>query len=466
MRLVFILFVSIILACANAAAADKTAVPGDFAYGMQIQVDGGGALYEISLPLEFYRGVTRSDLADAGVFNGQDEAVPYTLRHLVAETAAPPAPVSLPIFPVLADPAKSADSLSLQIRRDANGNLVSLNTTGMTTEDRKIAAYLLDASSLGVPMDAIELHWREAPEGFVGKITVDYSNDLEHWNPLASNATVASLKYSDHILLQRKIRFPATKARYLRISWPEKQAELKLTGVTANPVEKGTEQPREWVSLDAALKRERPAGEYYFDSRGFLPVDRIKVDLPQKNTLVSASIFSRPDEKSEWRPEGTALVYNLQVEESEIVSPPIIPASSMEHDRYWMLRIESAGGGLGHGLPKLELGWRPRKLLFVARGGGPFRLAYGSARFEFSTPQVDKMLLQLAKEHNGRTLIKPAAVGPRMILGGESMLQPPPTPLPWMRWALWLVLVLGVVFIAWMSLRLYKQMQGGDPGGG
>ena len=56
----------------------------DFAYGMPIEADGEAALYEIEIPAAVYRTVTRSDLGDIRVFNGQGEVVPHALKQSAA----------------------------------------------------------------------------------------------------------------------------------------------------------------------------------------------------------------------------------------------------------------------------------------------------------------------------------------------------------------------------------------------
>ena len=48
----------------------------DYAYGIPIHADVQAALQEIEIPAAVYRGVTRSDLGDIQVFNGQGDVVP------------------------------------------------------------------------------------------------------------------------------------------------------------------------------------------------------------------------------------------------------------------------------------------------------------------------------------------------------------------------------------------------------
>jgi hypothetical protein len=86
-------------------------------------------------------------------------------------------------------------------------------------------------------------------------------------------------------------------------------------------------------------------------------------------------------------------------------------------------------------------------------------LAYGSARLD-EKERADSVPNALAQvmatdEH---LLLNEAAVQPKTVLGGPDMLTPVPPALPWRKWLLWGVLVVGVGFIARMALSLVKAM--------
>ncbi|HEX2933303.1 MAG TPA: DUF3999 family protein, partial [Candidatus Binatia bacterium] len=86
-----IVFIFMIMPSLAVAAADR---PDDFAYGMTIHADGQEALYEIDIPPAVYRGVSRSDLGDIRIFNGQGEVVPHALKPRTATSVERGAAVS------------------------------------------------------------------------------------------------------------------------------------------------------------------------------------------------------------------------------------------------------------------------------------------------------------------------------------------------------------------------------------
>ena len=151
-------------------------------------------------------------------------------------------------------------------------------------------------------------------------------------------------------------------------------------------------------------------------------------------------------------------MYDLQYGDSTLKNPDI-HQSVLSH-RYWRVTILN-GEGKFTGDPVLKLGWIPEELLFVATGESPFTLAYGSARVGPVMAPLTQLLSESTIKQQGH-LVKPARLGATIDFGDDSRLQPPKPPVDWKRYLLWAVLVLGVAALAFMALRLYKQMEEQD----
>lgn len=186
------------------------------------------------------------------------------------------------------------------------------------------------------------------------------------------------------------------------------------------------------------------------------PVNKVRFRFTGKNTLVKASIFSRTDDGAPWRYRQGGIFYNLEIDKSSLVQDTLSvgPVS----DRFWRVKIFDASAD-SNSIPVFELGWTPQELLFLARGEGPFVLAYGSARLSENAPSGSfPALLSNVMEEGGGSLLKTATPGERIELGGAGQLVPEPPPLPWKKWLLWGMLVIGVVIIAWMAISLGRGM--------
>jgi hypothetical protein len=452
-QMVFILSLFSLCLIPLPAPASSHPTPQDFAVGMRLTLSGKDALHELPLPVEAYRGAIRPDLGDIVVFNGNGEPVPFAL--IPAETVTTPAETRpLPIFPLKTRTGEGGALLNLRVDTNASGAIINLTTGPATTKEPAPSAYILDASRVERPVTAIDLSWSEASDNYLGTVEVAASDDLEHWTPHARGA-VARLRTGGETVERRLIEFPVVKAKYYRLTLQQETNMPLLTGATSRLAPTSVLPERLRLSIHPmALKKQ--GNDYLFDTRAHLPIDRLSLIFPEVNTFVRVTFSSRPDDKSPWQVRQRGLIYRLAQGETELSTPPLeIPAII---DRYWLVHVEEKGGGLGSGAPQMEIGWLPQRLVFVARGPEPFRLAYGSAREGLCNLRDDALLTTLQERRQGRIRPAPASAGHPQTLGGNAALRPVIAPATWKRWLLWGLLILGVGMLAWMAVRVYREM--------
>jgi len=436
-------------------ASAREMEPHDFAYGVPLATTGRDALCEFPLPAQVYRDVTRRDLGDICVFNGRGEVVPFSLDQVSQPHPAPPEFRNLPLFPLAEVTGKKEDGVTLQVRRSPEGSLIRIETADGETAGRDIPSYLLDASSLKRPVASLELEWEPRPEGTVGRIRVEGSDDLENWSVLVPEAPVIGLRYGDHTLERRAVEMGGAGRKYYRLSSSGAGEMPRLSAVKARLALPDLEHPRQWSKVSAS-PRTGEAGGYLFELPGHMPVDRVRIRLPQENTLVSVTFFSRATERDTWKADGSALAYRLRIRGEEVTGPDIVLNPST--DRYRLMRVERSGGGLGSGTPVIEFGWVPGRLLFVARGAGPFLLAYASARHGQCARSGDDLFTRFADQRGGHYQAEVAVTGTPIMLGGKAALRRPLVPADPKTAILWSVLLLGVAVLAWMAFRLHGQL--------
>jgi len=429
----------------------------DFAYGMTLEVDGDGALYSLPLPETVYRDTTRKDLGDIRIFNGYGEVVPHLLQPGKSAGESKRQSLALNYFPLYRERPWGQEVKHIRIADDGKGTIIDIDRSDIAGEQppRVVDHYLIDASGVEQTVRKLTLAWDRVSEGFLVSVRVEYSNDLVHWQHLISAATLADLNYQGYRLHQQEITLPRQAARYYRISWPLGEKGLRLKGVVAE-VEQVKDAPaRQWQMLSPSSS-DAATGHYDFVLPGNFPVDRIKVQLPQVNTVVNVKLLSRDSKDAPWKLNYQGLLYSLQREGHTLKSDPVSLSSTSDSD--WRLEVQQGGGGLGSGVPRLEMGWIPQRLVFVARGEMPFTLAFGSATVKPLAGDIGALIQRLEQRPGELGYIKLAHVGGRFELGGQRRLQPPRPPLPWKQWLLWAVLILGVVLLAAIARGLYRQM--------
>ena len=459
----------LLLAASAAFAAER---PADFAYGVTLEVDGKEALYEVTLPAAAYRGVVRADLADVRVFNGAGEVVPHAWRPRRTAGTEVVASVALTLFPLKAEAGAGVDGISIRVRRGTGGtssvDVTSTSAGARKGAEKRTVGYFVDLTALDHALRAIEFEWQPVPDGFAGKLRVDASDDLGSWRTLVAAAPLVNLEVAGQRLQQKRVELPQQKVKYLRLSWVQQAtgaATPELASARGEPVEKTVEAAREWTQAEPA-KGEKP-GDYLFDLRGRHPVDRVRLHLPEPNTVAQVELLARDRSDTPWRAVTRGVAYRLRRDGDEIASPEL--SVGVTTDRYWLLRVDQRGGGVGSGAPKLEAGWVPHALVFAARGEPPFQLAYGNRDAKPAGYAIETLIpgyrdtsgprIRAAKAGAQQTInVSGARALEQQELGGEARLK---EVIDWKRWSLWGALVLGVLILGAMAWRLVRQLDSG-----
>jgi hypothetical protein len=447
----------LVLALCSHALADTPPGMEDFAQAIQLTLTGTSALHELPLPAEIYRWTRQRDLADIAVFNGRGEVVPFAL-------VTPPPPRNevagrqLPHFSLAGPTLQPAGNLALQVRTDEHGAIVNLASARGDRTAAPVTAYLVDASSLDRPVSGFELALLPAGPNYLGTLRVEASDDLQAWRQHASGA-VATLTAGNESLVQQRIEFPAIKARYFRLCLCPGQGVPRVDRVTARLESPAIEPGRGTLALGITPVK-GVSGDYLVETGGSMPIDRLRLLFATDNSVAAATFLSRPDDRSPWAVRGCGTFYRLRQGASTLTSPSL--AIQPTGDRHWLVRLRQQNNGLDATLPQLEVGWLPHRLVFAARGDGPFKLAYGSAREGLASLQDNGIASSL--ETWERAQIKPLAAlaGPSEEAGGRAALRPRIPATTWKKALLWGALLLGVLLMARMAWRLGQEMRLGD----
>ena len=444
----------ILLVLAQSAIAAER--PEDFAYGIPIHASARNALYEIEIPLAVYRSVTRSDLGDLRVFNHDAEVVPHTLKPREALEAKPGVAVQLPVFPLRGAPGDKIDNADIRIERRGDGAVVSVQTlAGARRQERRLRAYLVDASAVKQPIQSLLLDWQGDPNGFVGTVRIDASDDLNTWRILTDRAALARLSFGGFQLNQNRVELRGAAHKYLRLSWPDRQSPLESLSVRAEPAPGTVAAPRVWHSFKGSTIPGK-MGEYNYDLGGPIPFDRLRVELPQVNSLGQLQVLARGKTTDEWRLKATATVYRLRRGDAEVTSPDIGLNSGGE--RQLLLRVDQKGGGIGAGVPVIQIGWIPQKLVFAARGNSPFQLAYGNSAAKTTALAIEAVIPGYRSDAPFK--VEPAALGDPVTLAGPGRLR---QAVDYKKWVLWGILICGVTALGFMTYRLARQVSQAPP---
>jgi hypothetical protein len=444
------------LACVIPLAhAAEPLTPDQFDWQQTIKVDApDAAIYRFDLPASVHAGARRTDLGDIRIFNGAGEIVPHALINDEPPPQTDIVTTSVTFFPLRQVGKESDGSLSVSVRQIAGGALVSTQLSPAARAQARLVGYVVDASAIKNARRALILNWQAHADGTVLTVQVDGSDDLQTWRQLGSGTQLVDLRSGEQHLQHKRVDLSGSAHKYFRLRWPEGQEGIVVTSAAVE-TSSMTEPPdrMRWSAAGPVRPGSTP-GEFLFESAA-QPVAVVRLDLPQLNTVVPLQLSHRRDERDAWHATANTVAYRLMRNNEELRSPPIELCCST--DRYWRITLDQRGGGIGSGLPKVELGWIPQQGLFVARGPAPFRLAYGNANIApaaFAAPTL--IPGYRAEQYPGfteATFDAPVArATPVVAPADEAHFQ-------WRTAALWSVLIAGVLLLAVMVWRLLRQME-------
>jgi len=84
---------------------------------------------------------------------------------------------------------------------------------------------------------------------------------------------------------------------------------LQLSAIGAELAGTRVEAALSWQTITGSAVADK-AGEFEFDLGAQLPLQRVRIELPQMNTLVQAVLFSRAKETDSWREVSHSTLYN------------------------------------------------------------------------------------------------------------------------------------------------------------
>jgi hypothetical protein len=411
--------------------------------------------------------------------------VPFAFARAPERTSATTNVTPLKIFPVQAEAASSSGATSVNLKINADGTLISVNAPAAVDANAPpVVGYIVDASALAAKKESVsrlKFDWAASEQSQAATVRVEESDDLTNWRML-TRGHLANMKFNGEALTQTHIEFPASTKKYFRVMWEgSNRASTKafeLTGIASEATTTAVLRDSEAFNVTGRAGKE--PGQYEFDLGAKVTPDRVRLLLPELNSIAPTILHTRTlaterraggriERAPVWQPVGNATFYRVMRDDVEFVSPATRVSTSQMGATEWMAQIENRGGGIGSGMPKLQVFWQPVEIVFTARGEPPFTLAFGrndaanDASFnvvellpgykqgdEFKLP-VASLSTAMPKTGGSTTL---SATTP-----GTSAIAPPAPPPPasdTKKYILWAILILGVGLMGWMAIRLGK----------
>ena len=424
----------------------------NYAWGFLIETAEPASFYRLQLPLLVNQSAADAELRDSGVYNAAGQAVPRVFETLPDSLEQQEQRLALPFVALyhdrVADPERirmTFEKMGERTRIDVRSNEDAGNET-----PSPLSGYIVDTRAVDDSLDALEFAWPDESAGFIGRVSVEGSDNLENWRSLGAGA-VADLREEAAAIEQRRVDITASDADFLRLTWTGLPPDFRLDSVSGLKISRTSQAARETLTLDSNGK-DAVDGGYLFDLGGMARVDRVGLSLPEINTIVAVDIYAWMPSQERWINAHRGSFHHIRRGETIVSSSPA-DIQALRAAR-WKVVIHN---GRPDTPLQLQLGWRPDTLLFVAQGAPPFTLAVGRGDARAEEFPQERLLgaVPVAKlaEDNGPAVA--AELGERFPLGGVAR-EVPRAPVDWRTILLWSALILAVLFVVGMAMRLMR----------
>jgi len=417
-----------------------------FAYREPIRMPSSAALVEIDIPDGAYVASRSTDLADVRIVNAAGEMLPMARLPSRRQSS----PVRVALAPVALTPRLATMPAEVTVIRGHGDQSVEVDVRRRAAES-KDRGFLVDTAKLDGAIDRVTLQWGGAPV-FEASLRVDVSDDLNAWRTVVPRVSILALGTGPARIEQRQIEMPQVHGRYLRFVWLGAAPDIRIETLMAERQDPVVQHARRSVTLGGLY---RPGDGIYFLASGRFPVDGVGLVMDEDNDVVSATLESSDAMTGPWRWRGRLMGYRLASDSGMLESAPTRIAPT--RDRYWRVRPigpESLGKP-----PRLRLGWQPERVVFVARGHGPYLLLAGNE----TAASAWRPPAQLIPRYGFKDA---APVTRGEIASGIIPIVMPGDGKDWtaelVQWLFWGALVLGVGVLGWMARSLIRDMGAGS----
>ncbi|RZL40494.1 MAG: DUF3999 family protein, partial [Rubrivivax sp.] len=289
------------------------------------------------------------------------------------------------------------------------------------------------------------LRWPADTAPFQAGYRLETSADLQNWRVLGTGQLLGLRNADGAPLGQPLVALPSRPQRYLRLVWDDPARSVQPDGATLRAQPAGT-APQQ-IERSATLAAPDADGGWVVPLGGPQPLLSLRLTGTQGTWVLPVQVQTRTSPQAAWQTVARSVFYRVDRGDAPADTAPALamPLSASE------LRLLPPRGTALPPAGSLQLGWtvRTARLVWAAQGEPPFSLQVGQAAPEAGPRPLTDVVPDWAREQS--------RLG-RASLGAFTAQAEPAAPaLPPRRLLLWAVLGLGVMALAAVTWRLWRQ---------
>ncbi len=357
----------------------------------------------------------------------------------------------LKMYPLSESRYLKSQTGSLLLNYDKKNHLIEIKKNKTIKKSNKIVGYLIDQGEKYPHRNSqIIFSLSDVTKTAFLKFTIDESNNLKDWRNISEGEVLAQLVNNKDITLHNKINLKNIRARFLRLSITNKTIPFEI-----NSAEQyfSREAPEilVWTEIKNMLYSKKEKG-FLLDLSPVVAYKKIKVKMPPAPSIITTDIFLQKSISSGWSYYSRLNLINISDKNTQILDN-VAPIFFVRKNKM-KLTIRYANPQINQESIKVSLAYAPQKVTFFANGNAPYRLHLSSNKSR-KTQNNNPQLLNSIKNKSNHS-IGNATLGELRIIEVDSAAGE--TRFHWKTILLWVILVIGVIIMAWMAKKLLKQM--------
>lgn len=446
------LFSATLLSLSGALYAQLPETPRDYAWAAEITTPTASTpFWRIPLPDHVYMQSDSADLRDVRVFNQRGEAMPFALESdTVQQSQVQQFP--LRFFQLHGQQNEKGEKL-FTLDRDNR-----LRVLQVDQQQQIHSSWLLEnTSGSEQALSRLKLSWVPLADNWEVRVSVSGSHDLNNWRLLRSNMPLMDLTSESGRLTLDTITLDGDQAyRYLLLSIKKEGAPagLKLTAAQGLVETQRQQIPRLSLTPDVKVISSHVV-EYRWEKPQ--PFSQITVHPANRNSVLPLLVEYRSARDGVWRVLTRQAFYAVGHRVSEPVSVSGMLIQSV--------RLTSESVSLNESPPVLT-GERDRvTLAFNAQGGAPYLLSWGNPGAQSKALSMQTLIPAALREGSELHQLPLAQVGKPFEVRGEAhsatenAAQSASTTGWWSQGLLWGILIVGVVGLALLAFKVWRELR-------
>ncbi|WP_457355851.1 DUF3999 family protein [Roseateles sp. P5_D6] len=311
------------------------------------------------------------------------------------------------------------------------------------------AGWLLD---LGEPAQwpaeprQLRLRWPTDAAAFQAGYRLETSPDLQAWQVLGTGQLLGLRTTDGAPLAQPLVTLPGRPQRYLRLVWDDATRAVQPEAATllAQPAGAAPQQ----LVRSSPLPAQDADGGWVIPLGGPQPLLSLSLAGTRGTWVLPVQVQTRSGPKAPWQTIARSVFYRVERGDAPADIAPALPLGIGASE----LRLLPPRGTALPPADSLRLDWAVRvtRLVWAAQGEPPFSLQVGAAAPETGPHSLAEVVPDWQREQARLGRAQLGAFTPQAMPAAEPALPP-------RRLLLWAVLGVGVVLLAAVTWRLWRQ---------